>query len=53
MRTSLPDLEKVINAGVPTVIYAGDADFIVNFKGIEAMVRAHFSHTFAASRLSL
>ena len=39
MRTSLPDLETVINAGVRTVIYDGDADFIVNFKGVEAMVR--------------
>ena len=53
MRTSLPDLEKVINAGVRTVIYAGDADYIVNFKGVEAMVRVHSPHTFAASRLSL
>jgi carboxypeptidase C (cathepsin A) len=39
MRTSRPDLEKVITAGVRTVIYDGDADYIVNFKGIEAMVR--------------
>ena len=51
MRTSLPDLEKVINAGVRTVIYDGDADFILNFKGVEAMVRVHSPHIFAASRL--
>jgi carboxypeptidase C (cathepsin A) len=53
MRTSLPDLEKVINAGVRTIIYDGDADYIINFKGVEAMVRVDSSHTFAASRHSL
>ena len=53
MRTSLPDLEKVINAGVRTIIYDGDADYIINFKGVEAMVRVHSSHTLAASRHSL
>ena len=51
--TSLPDLEKVINAGVRTIIYDGDVDYLVNFKGIEAMVRMHSPHAFAASRLSL
>jgi len=40
MRSSSPDLEKVINAGVRTVIYDGDADYIINFKGVEAMVYA-------------
>jgi hypothetical protein len=35
-----PNLEAVINAGVRTVIYDGDADFIVNYMGVEAMVRA-------------
>jgi len=47
MRSSLPDLEAVINAGVRTCIYAGDADFIVNYMGVENMVcpSAH-SHTF-------
>ena len=53
MRSSSPDLEKVINAGVRIVLYDGDADYIVNFKGVEAMVRVHSPHTFAASRLSL
>jgi carboxypeptidase C (cathepsin A) len=38
MRTSRPDLEKVINEGVRTIIYDGDADFILNFDGVEAMV---------------
>ncbi|KAI0271170.1 serine carboxypeptidase [Russula aff. rugulosa BPL654] len=37
MRTSLPDLETVINAGVRTVIYDGDADYFFNYKGVEAM----------------
>ncbi|KAI5114875.1 hypothetical protein M0805_006247, partial [Coniferiporia weirii] len=38
MLNSAPDLEAVINAGVRTVIYDGDADYILNFKGVEAMV---------------
>ncbi|KAF8887447.1 serine carboxypeptidase [Gymnopilus junonius] len=40
MRSSLPDLEKVINAGVRTIVYDGDADFILNFNGVEAMVNS-------------
>ena len=40
MRSSSPTLETVINAGVRTVIYDGDADYILNYKGVEAMVRA-------------
>jgi len=40
MRSSRPHLEKVINAGVRTVIYAGDADYICNYQGIENMVNA-------------
>jgi hypothetical protein len=40
MRSALPALEAVIDAGVRTVIYAGDADYIVNYMGVEAMVRA-------------
>ena len=39
MRSSLSDLEVVINSGVRTVIYDGDADFILNYIGVEAMVR--------------
>ena len=53
MRTSIPDLEKVINAGVRTVIHDGDADYVINFKGVETMVRVHSSHTLATSRLWL
>lgn len=40
MRSARPALEAVIDAGVRTVIYAGDADYIVNYMGVEAMVRA-------------
>ncbi|OSD05930.1 serine carboxypeptidase [Trametes coccinea BRFM310] len=50
MRNSRPLLEKVINAGVRTVIYDGDADYILNFHGVEAMVAAlqtKFSSEFA------
>ncbi|KDR77527.1 hypothetical protein GALMADRAFT_138623 [Galerina marginata CBS 339.88] len=38
MRNSAPDLEFVINSGVRTIIYDGDADYILNFNGVEAMV---------------
>lgn len=40
MRSSSSHLEKVINAGVRTVVYAGDADYICNYQGIENMVNA-------------
>ncbi|KAJ8521695.1 hypothetical protein ONZ45_g1632 [Pleurotus djamor] len=40
MRNSRPDLETVINAGVRTIIFDGDADYILNFNGVEAMVDA-------------
>ncbi|KAF7309047.1 Carboxypeptidase [Mycena kentingensis (nom. inval.)] len=38
MRTSLPALESVINAGVRVLVYVGDADYILNVPGIEAML---------------
>ncbi|KAJ7186345.1 Alpha/Beta hydrolase protein, partial [Mycena haematopus] len=38
MRSSLPDLELVINSGVRVTIYDGDADYILNFNGVEAMI---------------
>ncbi|KAI0359086.1 serine carboxypeptidase [Trametes cingulata] len=50
MRNSRPLLEKVVNASVRTVIYDGDADYILNFDGVEAMVAAletKFSGEFA------
>lgn len=40
MRNWRPDLETVINAGVRTLIFDGDADYILNFNGVEAMVDA-------------
>jgi carboxypeptidase C (cathepsin A) len=40
IRSARPNLEAAINAGVRTVIYDGDADYIVNYMGVEAMVRA-------------
>jgi len=46
MKTSRPHLEKVINAGVRTVVYAGDADYICNYQGVENMVDAlRFTHS--------
>jgi len=46
MRTSRPLLEKVINAGIRTVIYAGDADYICNYMGVEEMVSSlKFTHS--------
>ncbi|TBU50585.1 alpha/beta-hydrolase [Dichomitus squalens] len=38
MHNSRPNLETVINAGVRTLVYDGDADYILNYKGVEAMV---------------
>jgi len=40
MRSSVRYLEKVINAGIRTVIYDGDADYICNYQGVENMVNA-------------
>ncbi|KAG6914593.1 hypothetical protein DXG01_016427 [Tephrocybe rancida] len=40
MRNSRPNLETVINAGVRTIVFDGDADYILNFNGVEAMVDA-------------
>ena len=39
VRSVRPYLETVINSGVRTVIYDGDADFLCNYVGVEAMVR--------------
>ena len=50
MHNSRPDLETVIDAGVRTIVYDGDADYILNFDGVEAMVAAlqtKFSAEFA------
>ncbi|CAE6425046.1 hypothetical protein ACGC1H_004823 [Rhizoctonia solani] len=40
MRSSRSDLEKVINAGVRTLILAGDADYVCNYMSFESMVDA-------------
>ncbi|KAF5356533.1 hypothetical protein D9758_008270 [Tetrapyrgos nigripes] len=40
MRSSRPKLEKAINAGVRTILYAGDADYIVNYQGVGALADA-------------
>lgn len=51
MHDSAPDLAAVVNAGVRTVIYDGDADYICNYMGFEAMVnnlQTEFSSEFAA-----
>jgi len=50
MTNSRPHLETVINAGVRTIIYDGDADYILNFNGVEAMVnnlQTQFTSTYA------
>ncbi|KZV62252.1 serine carboxypeptidase [Peniophora sp. CONT] len=55
MHNSRPNLETVINSGVRTIVFDGDADFILNFKGVEAMVDAldtKFSSTFAQQQFS-
>ncbi|KAF8511482.1 serine carboxypeptidase [Hysterangium stoloniferum] len=40
MTNSRIQLETVIKAGVQTIIYDGDADYILNYQGVEAMVDA-------------
>lgn len=42
MRSQLSNLEMVINSGVRTVLYDGDADYICNYIGVESMVRSSF-----------
>jgi carboxypeptidase C (cathepsin A) len=37
---SAPFLETVINAGIRTTMYDGDADYICNYKGFEAVAAA-------------
>ena len=43
-------LEKVINAGIHTVIYDGDADFVCNYQGVEDMIdslKHKYSHQYS------
>lgn len=51
MRSSSKYLEKVINAGVRTVIYDGDADYICNYQGVENMVNA-LQHNYSSQYAS-
>jgi carboxypeptidase C (cathepsin A) len=37
-RSSIGALERVIEAGVRTVIYSGDADYYSNYQGVETLV---------------
>ncbi|KAJ7635279.1 Alpha/Beta hydrolase protein [Roridomyces roridus] len=48
MRTKLPALDAVVNAGIRVTIYNGDADFIVNYQGIEDMLPAMTNNDAAA-----
>ena len=38
MRTAKPYLENVIDAGIHTFIYVGDADYVCNYQGVESMI---------------
>lgn len=38
MRTAKGQLEQVIDAGIRTVLYDGDVDFICNYQGVEDMI---------------
>lgn len=40
MTNSRIELQQVIKAGVRTIIYDGDADYILNYQGVEAMINA-------------
>lgn len=53
MRTKKAALENVINAGVRTLIFTGDADYILNFNGVEAMVcvNLHSSSSHLSSKV--
>ncbi|GBE84794.1 Carboxypeptidase S1 [Sparassis crispa] len=55
MRNSRPNLETVINSGVRTIVYDGDADYILNYMGVEAMVanlQTDFSSQFAQQQFT-
>ncbi|KAI9066213.1 serine carboxypeptidase [Trametes sanguinea] len=38
MQNSRPTLESVVDDGVRTVLYVGDADYLLNYFGVEAML---------------
>lgn len=50
MRSTKPQLEAIIDAGVRVVLYAGDADFLCNYMGLEALtdnLQTRFSTEYA------
>jgi carboxypeptidase C (cathepsin A) len=46
-----PNLEKVINSGIRVFIYDGDADYICNYMGVEAMARFEVQFTRKSVRM--
>ncbi|KAJ6549989.1 serine carboxypeptidase [Mycena capillaripes] len=48
MRSALPALEAVSDAGVRVLLYNGDADFIVNYQGVEDMIATMTSKSTSA-----
>ncbi|KAI0671803.1 serine carboxypeptidase [Trametes maxima] len=55
MQNSRPALESVINDGVKTLLYVGDADYLFNYFGIEAMLdimNTTFSEEWAKQELA-
>jgi carboxypeptidase C (cathepsin A) len=55
MRTKRPALESVIDAGVRTILFDGDADYICNYKGFEALadgLQTRFTKQYARTKWS-
>ncbi|KAH8922642.1 alpha/beta-hydrolase, partial [Atractiella rhizophila] len=50
MKNARPALEKVIDAGIKTLIYVGDADYLANYIGIERMIGVFNTSLDIASR---
>ncbi|KAI0774787.1 serine carboxypeptidase [Trametes elegans] len=54
MRNARPPLERVVDAGVRTLVYVGDADMITNVAGIESLLdgmQTKFSDEYAQQAL--
>ncbi|EJD46926.1 alpha/beta-hydrolase [Auricularia subglabra TFB-10046 SS5] len=55
MKNSAPDLAVVVDSGVRTLVFAGDADYICNAFGVEAMVdnlQSKFKDQYSAQKFS-
>ncbi|TBU33355.1 serine carboxypeptidase [Dichomitus squalens] len=55
MQNSRPMLEAVVDAGIRTVLYVGDADYLFNYFGVEAMLdqmQTRFSTEWAEQQFS-